>query len=326
MNERYILGLDIGGTKVECALFCSPVGRELRKVDSRRIPTLREQGYEDVMRRIAQLITTILQHHQIKAESILGLGAALPGSVDPQSHRMINGNSQIFIGMNFRDDLTQLTQISNIRVANDANLFTLAETLQGAGKSFSIDRGIDRSKLVGVGIILGTGCGGGLCIGGKLYSGVHGGAVEIGHSVLIAKGKACYCGRHGCAEQYLAGSSVESEFRKRAPKEAKELRTSEIFKLSKEGDPSEELTVLAHQLLLEYRENLVHFLTNLAAFYDPHFFVLGGGVSTIEYIYEGLEQKLWRALFVKGSKPRVFRHQIGDSAGALGAALLMTLD
>jgi len=324
MTKKYVIGLDIGGTKIECVLygFLGPYkdSTDLEKLASQRIPTLRDQGYENVMARIADLIRQVLSGASVKTHQLEGIGAGLPGSIDPHSFKMINGNSQIFIGRAFIDDLAKLTGVSNIKIENDANLFALAETLQGAGRLYAKENACSQNKLVGVGIILGTGCGGGLCLDGKPYSGVHGGGAEIGHSVLKTEGRPCYCGRKGCAEQYLSGSSVEAMFNERKSSEASKLIASDIFAPK---DLDKQTLKVATELLREYQHNLSEFLTNLTAFYDPHFFVLGGGVSTINAIYDRLEESLWEKLFVKGARPRVYKHQIGDSAGALGAALLL---
>jgi predicted NBD/HSP70 family sugar kinase len=323
MEKKYILGLDIGGTKVECALFANKPDRSLEKIVSQRIETLRDNGYKDVLKRISELALGLLKSEQISIEEILGLGSGLPGSIDPFTKKMINGNSAIFIEEDFIADLSKLTGLSNIQVANDANLFALAETLEGAGRKYCQESSVPADQVVGVGIILGTGCGGGLCLKGNVYTGVHGGGAEIGHSVLVSQGRDCYCGRKGCAEQYLSGSSVERMFKERCSTD-EPFKASEIFNFQSNENVSNELQAIGQELLSEYRENLSEFLTNLTALFDPHFFVLGGGVSTIDAIYEGLEEKLWQRLFVKGSRPRVFRHQIGDSAGALGAALLIS--
>lgn len=319
-DKNFIVGLDIGGTKVEASLFNAP-GHEL--ISSLRIPTERDRGYEDVMKRISNQIDELLKTNAVDRQQVKGLGAGLPGSVNPKSLKMINGNSQIFINRDFVGDLKKLSGIDHISIANDANLFALAEFYKGAGLHHAKESNTDFEKLIGVGIILGTGCGGGLCLGGKIHKGAHGGGVEVGHSILKANGRPCYCGRRGCAEQYLSGSSVEKNFMNSKESSAPALRTSEIFCADKNENLSQNTKSLCDRLLKEYKEDLSEFLTNLSAMFDPDFFVLGGGVSTIDAIYTGLEQSLWEKLFVKGSKPKIYKHQIGDSAGALGAALLI---
>ena len=323
MKKKYVIGLDIGGTKIECVLFILKEDKALEKVVSQRIETLRDQGYQSVMQRISNLVTNVLKSKSLSPDDLLGLGSGLPGSIDPKTRKMINGNSQIFIDQDFIRDLRELTHIQNIRIANDANLFALAEACQGAGKSYAQEFDLSYRDLTVVGIILGTGCGGGLCINAQLFTGTHGGGAEVGHSVLISGGRDCYCGRKGCAEQYLSGSSVEKHFELVKPSGAPSLRASEIFQMAKSSEKSPELLKIARKSLEDYRHNLIEFLTNLTALYDPHLFVLGGGVSTIDEIYPELEDRLWKNLFVKGSKPKVYRHKIGDSAGALGAALLI---
>lgn len=305
--KKYYFGVDIGGTKIEYALF----NDNFDLLTKERIPTQRENGYQSVMSRLADGMKGILSSNDITLNQLIGIGVGLPGTIDPQTKRMINGNSKIFIGQDFVGDLRSLFYPEiEVRVANDANLFALAEHHKGAGLLFEREKGIPQHQQNSVGIILGTGNGGGLILGGKIFEGKHGGGAEVGHHILYNNGRPCYCGRKGCAEQYLCGPSIESNYYKQT---GEKLRASEVF---------EQRNAVANGIKNQYKHDLCEFLTNLSTLFDPDYFVLGGGISTIDVIYEGLEEKLWDQVFVRGTKPRVFKHVIGDSAGVLGASML----
>lgn len=311
--NTYLMGIDIGGTKIEAALYLYSDDKkdELQLLASKRMPTQRDLGYESVIERLAAHIHSVLKDNQIEMSKLKGIGIGLPGTIHPESQLMLNGNSEIFIKRDFTTDLlTALKSKVVIRLANDANLFALAETHHGAGKIFQKESGRAPEDQVAIGIILGTGNGGGLILNGKIYEGRHGGGAEVGHHVLYQNGRPCYCGRLGCAEQYLCGPSIEKNYQEQT---GKSLRASEIFK---EDNP------ISKNICKNYQNDLSEFLANLATLFDPDYFVLGGGISTIDTIYESLEESLWQKVFLKGTKPRVFRHQVGDSAGVLGAAML----
>ncbi len=328
----YIVGLDIGGTKIEAALFkiTKENGSEHTKsfelvIDDtqfylflktiKRISTLRNRGYEDVMERLSELISQLLSIHSIDRHQIQGIGVGLPGTVHPLKQIMINGNSEIFIGKEFSKDLKSLLNYSGtVLCNNDASCFALAEAMCGVGLLYEREFQLPRSKQSSIGVVLGTGCGGGLIFNNKVINGRNGGGGEIGHTSLILDGRDCYCGNRGCAEQYLSGTAIADIYNSQSSETQK--TTIEIFSL-------QHLDPLASEVLNEHKKNLIRFLTNLTNIFDPDFFVVGGGVSKQEFIYEGLEKRLWKKVFVPGAMPRIYKHQISDSSGVLGAALLV---
>ena len=121
---------------------------------------------------------------------------------------MINGNTTCLVGVPVAKILSEQLDYPSekIFVANDANCFALAEAKLGVGKKFD-------NNSTSIGVILGTGCGGGIVINGQLFQGTRGGAAEIGHSCLEPNGLECYCGRRGCAELYLSGKGLENIYK-----------------------------------------------------------------------------------------------------------------
>jgi len=303
-----IIGVDVGGTKIEIAVL-NDAGKILSQ---KRIPTERAKGHQHIMNNISALISASLQEISLSFHEIEGIGVGLPGAVNPKNQQMINGNTSCFIGKCVASDLRNLLNEPqlNILCANDANCFALAETILGAGVKISKQLSRPTNKLIGIGIILGTGCGTGIVINGTIFAGSRGGAGEAGHSILHQNGRNCYCGKVGCAELYLSGHGLEEQYF---------LSTGNRKKATDIFNDSED-----HSFLLAYQQDLADFLTNMTNILDPDFFVLGGGLSTHPAIYENLRQSIQQKQFLKETPaPEVLKHHIGDSAGVLGAALLI---
>jgi fructokinase len=198
-----LAGIDIGGTKMEVSLF--NVGKNLsakqfdlfindshleaEKLLSKRAPTDRHLGYRKVVANLASLIkdTVAASGHELNQLNSIGIG--LPGIIDPVSGMMKNGNTGIFINQDLAGDLKLALEADcRIMIANDANCFALAEAIAGAGVKYQQETGIPIKNHVGLGVIIGTGCGGGIIIGGRMVTGRNGASGEIGHYTLIKDG------------------------------------------------------------------------------------------------------------------------------------------
>ncbi|MCK5074548.1 MAG: ROK family protein [Bacteriovoracaceae bacterium] len=335
MNKNYLLGLDIGGTKIECALIrlndkdgdfhiTTKKHGKLSAVflTRQRISTMRHAGYDEVLANIGKLCLEVLEKNDMGLEDIAGIGMGLPGTIHPEKKIMLNGNSGIFIGKEITKDLCNFFgKKITIKCENDATLFALAEVLCGAGQKYLEETGKKTHDQTAIGLILGTGVGGGIILRENMLCGKNGGGGEVGHSVLHTGGHPCYCGNNGCVEQYLSGPSIEALYASRIYSQIKKNPDArEIFEMAKNHEP------LAMAVIKQYRKNLVKFLTNLTNIFDPDYFVFGGGVSTQDEIYKGLEEKLAESSFVPGASPMVYKHVLGDSSGVVGAAILLLLD
>ncbi len=314
----YLIGLDIGGTKIEAVLIEK---KGLKNIWSKRLPTERQKGYEQVLLKITTLLIDLYKENNLLVEQVDGLGVGLPGSVHPITKKMLTGNTALFVGRDLEADLRKNLPFSkNFRIIfdNDANCFSLAETYLGAGQSYYQETGIPPQKQNSLGIILGTGCGTGIIVEGKIYVGKNGGAGEAGHSELITGGAPCYCGRNGCAEQYLSGPSLEAAFNSRIYSQIeKRPSAKEIFELFSNEDP------IAIAIVKQYQRHLAKFIGNLNNILDLDYFVLGGGVSQAEAIYQNLEVMAAQHSFIPGLKPKIYKHGLSEGAGSLGAALLL---
>lgn len=191
------LGVDLGGTKIEIAVF-DESGREVVR---RRAPTPRV-GYDGALEEFCKLI--LESEKQAGGRCTVGIG--MPGTIAPRSGRVMNAYNTPFNGRRLKLDLeTRLNR--ELRFANDANCFALSEAIDGAG----------RGAAVVFGAILGTGAGGGIVVHGEVLSGHHGISGQWGHTPLPwmtreeHPGPMCNCGRAGCIEQFVSGPALARE-------------------------------------------------------------------------------------------------------------------
>lgn len=314
-----VMGMDIGGSKTEAAVI--RLREECFQVLGRkRIPTGRHRRYEEIIKDYCGLILSLLKEVNLSVSKLSGLGLGLPGTVDPRSQMMVMGNTSVFKNRPIISDFSSalMMDCEKIVCENDANCFALAEAQFGAGKFYEKEFGVEFSNQIAIGIILGTGCGGGVIINGRPLKGASGGAAEFGHNELYTNGHACYCGRRGCAETYLSGPSLEAHFASRIYSQISDRPNAQkIFELALNQDP------VAMAVVQSYQQDLAKFLADLTNTFSPHYFVLGGGVSREQSLYHYFEKEIPYIKFINNYSPKVLMHKLGDSAGVIGAALLI---
>ncbi|HEY5227278.1 MAG TPA: ROK family protein, partial [Opitutaceae bacterium] len=214
-----------------------------------------------------------------------------------------NSNTLCLNGQKLREDLGNALG-AEATVANDANCFALAEALYGAG----------RNRKVVVGLILGTGCGGGVVVNGQVLGGLHGIAGEWGHNPLRGEKTPCYCGHTGCIETVIAGPALERFYRGRT---VHGLRMPEITRRASEGEAAAKATL--RRLQSKFAEAIAAVINIL----DPDAVVIGGGVGNIDILYsEETRTAVLSHVFNTELRTEFLRPILGDSAGVFGAALL----
>lgn len=292
-------GIDLGGTKIECAV--ATLAEDHLEVKCRkRIATEADQGYDHIIGRIAELLDLVSEEVQSRPTSV---GIGTPGTVDPASGLMRGANTTSLNGQPLQSDLSTRLGIP-VHMANDANCFALAEARLGAGKG---------SRIV-FGIIMGTGVGGGLVVDGKVLNGRQGIAGEWGHNLLEPDGLDCYCGRKGCVETVLSGPFLERFYESFS---GQRKRLPEIVAGWRAGNDPHAATTLTH--LFESFGKAIGPIVNVL---DPDVIILGGGVGNIDELsIEGGQAALpW--IFNPEPSINLVKPTLGDSAGVFGAALL----
>lgn len=312
---KLIAAYDIGGTKTELSAFKFESETQFERIATVRFPTERQKGIEYVTHQLNNQTSELLSSNKISVKEISAIGMGLPGTVDPATRRQSMGNTAIFNGVDLQEALHKtFPQECPIQIANDANCFALAEAICGAAKDYSYNESNASSV---IGIILGTGVGGGLIINHKMMEGRSGGCAEIGHTIFSPTGPMCYCGQRGCVEQVLSGPAFEASFNSRRYSQVREFQNAaQIFELAAKLDP------IALATLNEYKQNLATFITQLTNFFDPNAIVIGGGMSQQQVLYSGLEELIAAQRFVPVDAPKILKNELGDSAGIVGAALL----
>lgn len=324
------IGIDFGGTKTEIICLDAHNGKELYR---HRIPTARDD-YGSTVRSIAGLVT--------QAEATLGkkgtVGIGIPGTVVAKTGLVKNANSTWLIGKPFRQDLADALS-REVRMQNDANCFAVSEATDGAGKGH---------KIV-FGVIIGTGCGGGLAINGAAHLGPNAIAGEWGHNPLpyprVAAampktvfetaphasdtlaahyltddssigeypGPLCYCGRRGCLETWISGTGFKNDY-KRVTGES--LSTHDIIANAQAAAPK------AVAALARYTDRLARALAGVVNILDPDVIVLGGGMSNVGSLYTDVPHVWGQYIFSDTVETQIVPARHGDSSGVRGAAWL----
>jgi fructokinase len=289
------IGIDLGGTKIE-GVVLDALGKELFR---KRIATQRELGYRHILNRIHELYSELAA--QIK-NSPHTFGIGTPGAISPRTGLLKNSNTVCMNGQPVKTDLQNLLG-RKIEIQNDANCFAMAEALHGAG----------RGKNLVFGVIMGTGCGGGIVHKGEVITGAQGIAGEWGHMSIAPDGPLCYCGQRGCVETYISGGGLEARYLEKFG-EKKSLR--EIEKNFYAGEAQ------ALEFMEIFFRNFGRALANLIDVLDPDVIVLGGGVSNFDALYTRGITHVARFVFNDSLETPVVKNQLGDSAGVIGAALV----
>lgn len=292
-------GIDLGGTKIEGAIL--DPARSDRALWRLRIPTESERGYEHIVGQIRTLVERLESESGLERPSVIGF--ATPGTIEPAAGVMKNCNTVALNGRALRDDIASALGVE-VRLANDANCFALAESLLGAA----------RGRRVVVGLILGTGVGGGIVVDGRVLEGLHGIAGEWGHNQMRGEHTPCYCGRNGCVETVISGPALERLY---CSLTGKPVRLEEIVSRAVRGD------VAAVTTLERLRNKFAEAIAAVINIVDPDAIVIGGGVGNIDALYDDdTRRAVERHLFNPTLRTEFLKPLLGDSAGVFGAALL----
>ncbi|CAN5449789.1 ROK family protein [soil metagenome] len=295
MSHRW--GIDLGGTKIEVAVLPEEGGDPVFR---RRIPTEADRGYEAILNNVAGLVEAAGYELGTKPERV---GIGTPGTTDPQTGLLKNSNTQCLNGQPFRDDLASRLGVE-VRAANDANCFALAEATLGAAKGYPTV----------FGIIMGTGVGGGLVVNGQVLEGAHGIAGEWGHNLLDPAGNYGYSGHRGIVETVLSGPALERFYEECT---GTKRRLPEIVERAKEDELAAIRTL---DRLYTMFGKAVAQVVNL---FDPHAIVLGGGVGNVPGLAERGKKEAAKWVFNPRFETPLLLPTLGDSAGVFGAAMLV---
>ena len=296
------IGIDLGGTKIEGIALAGS-----REVSRLRVPTPRDD-YAGTL----DAIESVTRELEVRAGTIGTVGVGIPGAISPSTGLVKNANSVWLIGQPLLDDLRARLG-REVRIANDANCFAVSEAADGAAAGASVV----------FGIILGTGTGAGIVVGGVPLNGANAIAGEWGHNPLPwadahdEPAPACYCGKRGCIETYLSGPALSADHERHT---GERYAVPDIIRRAAAGEREASAT------LDRYVSRAARGLASIINLLDPDVIVVGGGLSNVATLYDQIPRVWAHWVFAAGRgesvRTRLVRAAHGDSSGVRGAAWL----
>lgn len=295
------MGIDLGGTKIEIALVDAVQG----VIYKDRVPTP-QNSYNAILDAISALVDKTVSQQKIERPTSIGIG--IPGCLDTATQLVRGSNTVVMNGKPLQVDLQQRLGLQ-IHLQNDANCLAVSEAVDGAAKGCPVV----------FAVILGTGCGGGIAINGKAWTGKNAIAGEWGHNPLpwpsaeeiqIAP---CWCGQVGCQETWISGTAFALDHARHT---GERIKGEQIIAKMRAGD------LAAQESFDRYVNRLARALASVMNVLDPDAIVLGGGMSNVDEIYQTLPSEIIRYTFTKPIATPVLKAMHGDSSGVRGAAWL----
>ncbi|HTI00065.1 MAG TPA: ROK family protein [Acidisoma sp.] len=299
-----LIGIDWGGTKIE-GIAMTPDGAEIARL---RADTPRHD-YDGCLTLIADLVARL--EAAAGGEGKIGIG--IPGSLEPKSRRGKGASSTWLLGRPVEADLRHALG-RDIRVENDADCLAASEAVDGAGAGYNVV----------FAVILGSGAGAGVAVGGRAHHGPNNSAGEWGHNplpmpdVTEIPGAPCYCGKHGCLETWVSGRAFRADYLRHAPPDIdpESITSPGIIQKMRDGDR------LSALIWHRYVDRVARGLSLVVNALDPDVFVMGGGMSNVDELYRDLPPVLARYTFSTVFETPIVRARHGDSSGVRGAAWL----
>ena len=314
----YSIGVDLGGTNIAIGI----VDQSYRIIAKGKVPTQKERHCDEIIKDMAGLCSKLVGEAGLSFDDIAFVGIAAPGSVDPANGEVKYANNINMFHYPIAERLMSHIPVKKVYLENDANAAALAEAKAGAGK------GYDDVIM----ITLGTGVGGGIVLGGKLYSGFNYAGAELGHTVIEYNGRPCTCGRRGCWEAYSSATAL-IDFTKEKMQKAKgsvmwslcdngtgKVSGRTAFQAARAGDAA------GQEVVDTYINYLACGITNMINIFQPQVLCIGGGVcGEGDYLLDPLKRIVDREQYgsdAHDDKTVLKIAELGNDAGIIGAALL----
>ncbi len=308
------IGVDIGGTKVSCAL----VGEDKTILSKVSFETRGGRPYTDVLRDVADSVYSVLDEAGYRLDDVEAVGLGCPGILDQQKGEVIYSNNIAWENVPLVKTLQRYVP-KEIYVDNDANCAALGEYLCGASK------GTNSS----VTVTLGTGVGGGIILGGRIHSGFNSAANAIGHMVIVSGGVPCTCGREGCWESYASITALvrmAEEMAVQFPDSllAEVKRRSGQFNGKNIFDAARQNDATALKLLDKYYYFVSEGIIDLINVFQPQMIVIGGGISSEgDDLLKPIITNVKKGVYCKQVPlPQITIAKLNNDAGIIGAAYL----
>ena len=315
----YTIGVDLGGTNIAIGL-CD---ENLKIVDKGSVPTNANREAELIIKDMAALAEEIINRNSLTSDDIEYVGIATPGSANEATGVVEYANNLPFSNFPIAEVFKKFLPVKKVLIANDANAAALAEALRGAAK------GTNSSVM----ITLGTGVGGGVILGGRIFAGgLNYSGTELGHIVIVSGGRQCSCGRRGCWEAYSSATGLTNMTKEKMEELRLKNIPSKLFAVAeKEGKVSARTAFDAMRLGDEYGQALVDSyigylaegITNMINIFQPEVLSIGGGVcNEKEYLTKPLIKIVEEDQYTRSNpvKTKIVIAELGNDAGIIGAA------
>lgn len=308
------IGIDIGGTSIKGAAVDSN-GRVYEKFS---MPFIKGEPGELTIRKLAEIVKEYISAQSLE-KKIIGIGIGSPGTLDIKNGIVNYANNLGWNELHVAEIMHE-TLPYPIRLTNDANAASLGEAKFGAGKAYETI----------IMLTLGTGVGGGIIINGKLFEGNEGKGGELGHTVIVADGEPCTCGRKGCLEAYASATALIRETKKAMQANKRSMMWKICpdidmvggkvsFEAAKNGDEA------AIKVINNYVKYLGEGILNFCNIFRPNVIVLSGGVANAgPFLFDKVNEYIKERNYGYKSTPevKVVPAELGYDSGKIGAAAL----
>lgn len=314
MGKNYVIGIDLGGTKISGAL--ADVDGTI--ISQYTIPTDAHEGEEKVLERIINVIKQVLNDSNKNSDEVKAIGIGSPGPLDAKKGIIITTPNLPFKNFNLIDPIKKEFNIPTY-LDNDANAAAIGEYVFGSG--------VDTDNMVFV--TVSTGIGGGAILNGRIFRGNTCNALEVGHMTLEKDGPRCNCGNYGCAEALASGTAIGKrgkeavlQDRYTSLKNYYNVTAYEVFKEAANGD----------EVALEIRDTSLEYLgicvANIVTSFDPEVVIIGGGVSKNgDVIFNKVREVVNKRCFKSmADSCRIVPAALGTDAGVIGAVALAIIE
>jgi len=308
------IGFDIGGTNIKAGV----VHDNMKILCKRSVSFPSDEGYQKVAAILAELVRDMAKELNRQISDFQSIGIAAPGSIDAASTMILNAHNLGFHNVPLKAEMNQYFPDTKVYLANDADAAALAELCAGAF------RGCKTAVL----LTLGTGVGGGVILGGRMFKGGMGHGIELGHMIIQHGGPLCTCGNRGCMESLCSATAliregrkvieenIESMIFKQTQGDESLVTAKLVLDCAKEGDSA------AYDIFENYVDCLSSAIVSCMSLLDPEVIALGGGVSLAgEFLFEPLRKLTKMKSFFKVDQ-KIVPAELGNDAGFIGAAML----
>ena len=310
----YQIGFDVGGTNLKVGV----VHDNMEMVARRNVAFPKGETYQNIASIMAEQVIELAKEVSIPVTDFKSIGVATAGSIDAGGSVIVNAHNLGFHDVPMVDEMHKYFPGTPVFLSNDADAAALAELHAGAF----------RGKKTAVLFTLGTGVGGGIILGGKMFKGGMGRGNELGHMIIQEGGPICTCGNKGCIESLCTATWLIQQGRKviveypvsmiyeKAEGEMNNVTAKIVMDCAKEGD------TIAMDIFSTYVDHLSSAIASIAVFLDPEVTALGGGVSLAgDFLFVPLRERVKQKSFFKVYH-EVVPAQLGNDAGIIGAAML----